>query len=242
MVEAKSDKVLVSIILPIRKGEDIKGCLERIELSTYEDYEIIVVDEGLERSKQRNIGIDRANGDYLLILDSDMWVTPELIEECVFLMVGYDSVYIPERIMTKGLFGRVRNFERGFYNGTAVDVVRFVKAKDCPRFDESMSGPEDSDWDRRVKGKRAISKNCFYHYDNVTLKSYCKKKAYYTKSMGKYTLKNPDDKIMDLRWRCWGVFVENGKWRECVRHPFLMIAVMFVLFLRGVIYYSGRKK
>ena len=232
----------VSIIIPKRKEDNIDGCLKAIRKSTYRNYEIIIIDEGKERSYQRNVGIKKAKGEYLLILDSDMYITPHLISECVELMNKYDALYIPETIKTKGLFAKIRNWERQFYNMTPIDVVRFVRAKNCPLFDENMSGPEDSDWDRRVKGKRTITYNDYHHYDNVSLLSYCKKKKYYTTSMGYFQEKNPNDKILNIKWRCWGVFTENCKWKRFFRNPFFVIATMFVLFLRGIIYYSTKRR
>jgi glycosyltransferase involved in cell wall biosynthesis len=120
----------VSVIIPIRRNEDIGQVLLSLANSVYQDFEIIVVDEGLERSAQRNIGISRAKGEYLLVLDSDQCVSPGLIGECVeILKNGGDGVYIPEIIKTKGLFAYIRNWERQFYTATPIDVVRFVRAK-----------------------------------------------------------------------------------------------------------------
>ena len=149
-------KDLVSIIIPKRKEENISELIFYLMLQTYQNTEIIVVDEGHERSKQRNIGIKKAQGKYLLILDSDQFPNPFLIEECVKNKI---SAYIPEDITTPGWFGVLRNWERQFYNGTPIDCVRFVKAKGCPLFDEEQSGPEDCDWDRRVNGVRRISEH-----------------------------------------------------------------------------------
>ena len=227
---------MVSIIIPKKRDEDISGLINSIIFSTYKDYEIIVVDEGLERSAQRNIGISRAKGEYLLILDSDQHPSPELIAECVHSMNWVDALYIPETITTKGWFAKLRNWERQFYDGTSIDCVRFVRAKDCPPFDETMSGPEDSDWDRRVGGRRGVTRSRLYHQDNVGIVQYFKKKAYYAKSMGKFSYKNPDDEVTNFWWRCFGVFFENGKWRGVVTAPHMFLAVMVLIFIRGVIY------
>jgi arabinofuranan 3-O-arabinosyltransferase len=243
-----SVKNLVSVILPKRKGEDVSKFISAIENSTYMngfefDVEIIVVNLGQERSSQRNTGLETMKGNYVLVLDSDQMVTPDLIGECVFLMdknPDCTGIYIPEIIPGNDWFSRLRNWERQFYNGTAVDVVRFVRAKDCPKFDLTMSGPEDADWGNRIQGKKLISKNYFYHYDNVSLKKYLQKKAYYSKSMKKYQEKWPQDKCLNFWYRCFWVFFERGKWKRFLGNPVMALGVMGIIFLRGVIYLCKR--
>ncbi len=226
---------LVSVIIPIRKNEDISRLLYSLNNSTYKNMEIIVVDESKERSIQRNIGINRAKGEYLFIPDSDWVVTSHLIEECVELMSEYDAVYIPEIIVTKGWFAKIRNWERQFYTATPIDVVRFVKTRDCPKFDEEQSGTEDNDWDRRVMGLRTISKNPYFHYDNVGFLKYFNKKVYYTKSMDRFIERNHNDKIFDFKWRCFKVFFEDGKWKRFISNPIMASVTMFTIFLKGII-------
>lgn len=226
----------VSVIVP-NHGRDLR----RLKESLPRDVEFIEINMGLERSVQRNIGISRATRDYLLILDSDQSVNPWLIYECLELMRhGYSCVYIPEVIVAKSFFGKIRKFEREFYTGTAIDVPRFVRKKYCPIFDESMSGPEDSDWGQRIRGVRTISRNWLYHHDDIPFVDYCKKKAYYTKSMKKYSEKWPDDKCLNLKYRCFDVFVENGKWKKLFKHPVLTLGIIFVLIVRGIIYVRNK--
>lgn len=232
-------KPLVSIIIPKTKKEDISQSLKALKSSSYKNIEIVVVDEGLERSAQRNIGITTAKGEYLLILDADQVVSRYLIEECLWKMhyLRYLSgIYIPETIPGDTWFNRVRNFERQFYTGTCVDVVRFVRREGCPMFDKSMSGPEDSDWDRRIGGERMVSTACLYHYDNCDLKKYIAKKSYYAKSMKRYHEKHPDDKVLKLTYRCFWVFVEQGKWKKLLRHPILSLGILGIILVRGIIW------
>jgi glycosyltransferase involved in cell wall biosynthesis len=229
---------LVSIVIPTHKGDKVlPDCLEAIKHSNYKNLEVIVVNEGWERSKQRNFGITRATGKYLMYLDSDQLVSTRLIDECVELMeCGFNGIYIPEIITTEGFFGYLRNWERGFYTGTAVDCVRFFRRANCPLFDEDLTGPEDSDHDRRVNGLRAVTKNVLYHEDNVTFASYLKKKIYYTKSMRRFAEKHPNDKVLNFWWRCFGVFTEQGKWKRLVARPDLALCLFGLIFIRGVIY------
>lgn len=237
------NKPLVSVIIPIRHGENIDKLLQSIKYSSYDNIETIVVDEGLERSKQRNIGISRAMGEFFLFADSDWELHVLLIEECVFYMqrMNISSIYIPEKIKTKGLFAYIRNWERQFYNSTPIDVVRFVRAVDCPYFDEEMSGPEDSDWDRKVIGYRMETIHSYYHWDNVSMIKYFKKKNYYSKSMKLFEENNPKDKVLNFWWRCFGVFIENGKWKRLISRPDLAICMFLTIFIRGLIYLNAKK-
>lgn len=231
----------VSVIIP-NHGRDIQGLLWTINNSTYKNIEIIVVDEGKERSVQRNIGIDRSTGEYLMILDSDHAVTLTLIEDCVKKIKGCVAVYLPERIMTNDWFGKFRDWERKFYTGTVVDCVRFIRRDSCPYYDILQSGPEDSDHDRRIKGKRAISDYDLLHYDNIGFIQYLKKKSYYAKSMGRFIKRNPNDKILNPWYRCCVIFCENGKWRRLVKAPHYTLFLIFLLLLRGVIYLLWKKR
>ena len=230
---------MVSVIIPTTDKEKamLDKSIDALNMSTYRDIEIIVVNEGAERSVQRNIGISRAKGEYIMYLDTDQQVSSGLIGECVRLCEhGFSSVYIPEQITTPGFFGRLRNWERQFYTATAIDCVRFIKRENCPFFDESISGPEDSIHDRMVTGFKAISRNVLYHEDNVGVVDYFKKKIYYAKSMGKFAEKYPHDKVLKFWWRCFGVFMENGKHKRVLRNPGLFLLTMLLIFSRGVIY------
>ena len=232
-------KGLVSVIVPIRKGEKITNLNKSIIWSTYRNTEMIIVDEGLERSNQRNIGIDRANGEFYLILDSDQYVSILLISECVQILRDFpeiNSLYIPEILTTRGFWGRVRNWERQFYTSTPIDCVRFVRASKCPKFDETLIGPEDADWNNRIYGMKLTTNNVVFHDENVGIVKYLKKKAYYAKSMRKYAQKWKNDKVLNPLWRCFLVFVEKGKWKKFINKPVYAVAVMALILARGVVY------
>lgn len=127
------DKKLVSVIIPAYNIEDYIGrCLDSVLSQTYKNLEIIVIDDGSSDctgeilddyekknhrmkaihkenggvSSARNIGIDRANGDYIGFVDGDDWVDPKLFETLVKLIneenadiahCGYQMVF-PDRV------------------------------------------------------------------------------------------------------------------------------------------------
>lgn len=233
--------MLVSIIVP-NHGRDLTLLKEAVKKSSY-PAELIVIDRGMERSAQRNIGIKEAILKYgkhnhcLFILDSDQVPHQSLIEECVAMIgLGYTALYIPEEIVASSWFGRLRQFERQFYTATAVDVPRFVRADSCPLFDEKMHGPEDSDWGNRIHGFIGTTSHPLYHYDDISISEYFKKKAYYSRSMKRFAERNPNDKVLSFKYRCWTVFTEKSKWKKIIRHPLSSLGIFVIIFIRGLIY------
>jgi len=210
---------LVSIIIPTHKGRDLTRCLDSIHNSTYKNIEVIIVDEGKERSAQRNIGVERSKGDYLLFLDSDMTIHSSLIFSCIHRpfgfgtqsgigsdQFGYDGLYIPEIIVGHP----IKTFFRSFYNGTRVDAIRFIKRKFWQPFDENITGFEDWDWDRRFQGSKGVVNIPLYHHTESNFK----RKLYYMKWLNLYKQKYPNCPELSLSYRLFKVFIENGKWRK----------------------------
>lgn len=234
---------MVSIIIPTTNKEAsmAQECKQSVLDSNYKNVQIHVINAGKERSEQRNIGIESSSGEYILYLDSDQKVSPELIQECVDLMrFGFNSIYIPEVITTPGWFAKLRQYERDFYTGTAVDCVRFIRRDCCPKFSTDLNGPEDSYHDRQVLGLRTVSKNVLYHHDRIGFWDYFKKKAYYAKSMKKYKQLVPRDKVLNWKYRCFGIFVEDGKWKKIIRHPIMFAGVMMIVLIRAIIYLRAK--
>ena len=100
-------KLKVSIIVPAYNAEkSIEQCINSIESQTYENMEIIIINDGstdntkkvcenlknkyknilvinqknMGVSKSRNVGIDNATGDYIMFVDSDDFVDENIIE------------------------------------------------------------------------------------------------------------------------------------------------------------------
>ena len=241
----------VSVVIPHKKEESIIECVDSIQKSTYEDVEIITVCEGLERSMQRNIGAKRATGDFLLFLDADMYIHPELIAECVWLKCcpnidypdGLDALYIPEVIVGKGFWIKVRNFERSFYNGTCIDAIRFMKKDKFLEYDVALTGVEDWDQDRRFKGTKGITKHVIYHQEGqFSFFRYLKKKRYYSRWMHLYKKRYDRCDELSFTYRYWMVFMEGEKWKKSLGTPVLFLATLFLRLMVGVVYLCSRRK
>lgn len=267
---------LVSITITTKNEEkNIAKCLKSIKNQTYPQnkIEIIVVDNnstdktkliakkhasfvfnfGPERSTQRNFGmLKKSHGQYLMFLDADMTLSPQLIYQAVNKLETKRliALYIPEIIVGNSFWNKARNFERSFYNGTVIDCVRiiskavFIKTNG---FDESLTGPEDWDLDKRIRslGKVDLLKSpravIYHHEDKFKLKSYLAKKNYYAKSFNKYIRKwgkdDPDiKKQFGFYYRYFGVFIEKGKWQKILSQPTLFLGINGLRFLIGFVF------
>lgn len=209
-----------------------------------------VFNHGPERSAQKNFGVEKSKGECFIHLDADMVLSENVIKECVEKASRDKNIialYIPEIVAGKNFFSRVRRFERGFYDGTAIDAVRFIrkdKFLEAGGFDENLYACEDWDLDKKIKklGKTAIIDSVLYHNEaELSLAKYLKKKGYYSKNLDVYINKlgknDPDvKKQFGFCYRFIGVFVENGKWKKMARHPILAMGMYFLRFLVGVKY------
>lgn len=264
---------MVSIVITTKNAEEfIADCIKSIINSNYiakgGKIEIIVVDnhstdktveianslgaktfiKGPERSAQRNYGVEKSDGVIIGVLDTDMTLSENVISECVEIFEHNEKIkalYIPEKIFGNGFFNKVRNFERSFYNATAIDGVRFFRKEDFLKiggYDISLNGTEDWDLDRRIKniGEVSIIKSPLFHHENHTLKKYIIKKSYYASNFDNYFKKWGFDDItkkqFGLYYRYIGAFVEKGKWKKLLRHPILAFSMYFLLFLKGLVY------
>lgn len=269
--------MVVSVIVTTKNEERHIGvCLESVKKQTYprESIEIIVVDNnskdktkeialrytdkvydcGPERSAQRNYGVQQAAGKYILYLDSDMTLSPEVIKECVDKCESgvYIALYIPERIIGEGFWIKVRDFERSFYTATCIDAVRFIrkdKFLETGGFDETLTGPEDWDFDRRIKqaGKVDIMGSSIYHNEgNFSFRKYLKKKNYYAADFKKYIDKwGKGDVIIKKQFGFWyryfAVFAKEEKIAKFILHPALSLGMILLRFTVGLSYIISKK-
>ncbi len=108
----------VSIIIPVYNVKDyLKKCVNSVISQTYKDFEIILVDDGStddspaicdDYAKQdnrvkvihkqnggqgdaRNVGIDIAEGEYIIFVDSDDYISEKMLEETVTRAEKYDA-------------------------------------------------------------------------------------------------------------------------------------------------------
>jgi len=224
--------------------ENIHRLADEVDLSGVKNF----------RGAQLNLGVKKAAGEIIFYPDADMTFDPRLIKQAVDLLEGRDALYVPEVVHGHGLFGRIRNFERGFYNATCVDAVRFVKKsifESVGGFDEKkvVFGFDDWDFTKTLKKRDyrlgTTVEKLHHHEEGLTLGSYVIKKRDYAKTFESYLEKwgreDPDvRRQFSLYYRFLKVFVEEGRWRRVLSKPHLALGMFCLRILVGLSFLSGK--
>jgi len=206
------------------------------------------------RGAQVNFGVYKSNGKIIFFPDADMTFDNNLIEEAVSKTQKYDALYIPEIVIGKGFFGKIRNFERSFYNSTCIDAVRFVTRRYyelVDGFDEKNIAFSTDDWDLTKMLKQSgalvsITKSVNYHHEeSLSFSSYLIKKIGYIDTFSDYISKwGADDEDVvrqfSVKYRYFTVFVEDGKWRRLISRMDLAIGVYIIRIMLGLKYLLNR--
>lgn len=270
---------IVSVIITTKNEEStVARLIESIKKQTYKFKEIILVDNksedktleiakkmgvkvyifGPERSAQRNFGAKKATGQYLIFLDADMELTPDVLKSCVEICnkdkkIG--GVVIPEESKAVYFWEKVKAFERSFYNeegDETTDAARFFRREVFEKaggYDETITGPEDWDLPERIKKtgfKIGRITATIYHHERISNPlSLAKKKFYYALSLNKYLQKHKINAfsaktIYFLR----PVFYKHRE--KLLAHPILALGMILMFTLEllggGLGYFVGRFK
>jgi glycosyltransferase involved in cell wall biosynthesis len=208
---------LVSVIVPTKNSSEfLEACLQSIKAQTYGAIELLVVDNfstdstpeiakrytenvyqiGPERSAQRNFGATKATGQYVVFIDSDMQLSPKVIESAVAKVSADPSikgVIIPEESFGEGFWAQCKKLEKSFYIGVdAVEAARFINRDTFEQiggYNEQLISGEDWDMSDRVEeiGKIARIDDLIYHNEGrISLMQTLKKKYYYAKQARQY--------------------------------------------------------
>lgn len=215
--------IVASVVVPTyQSAAVIARCLRSIRAQTFAELEIIVVDnhssdgtkdiaesladqvltKGPERCAQRNHGVAMARGEFVIIIDSDMQLTPGVVGACVEKMRAnphVEAVIIPEESFGEGFWSQCKALERSFYVGVDwMEGARCFRKKtyeEMGGYDESFVGGEDYDLPQRIEerfGARAIDRvNELILHDEqrLSLRGTCKKKFYYAQNLDRYRQK-----------------------------------------------------
>lgn len=148
---------------------------------------IFFYQKGPERSAQRNFALRKVNCDFFMIVDSDQYLSPTVLQNCLAAAEKKDlMIAVPEKNIENSLVNKLLNTER--------NIITRKVSKDIPRFfpyeviqkvgylSEEISFAEDLDYKMR-----AIEKGFLYeviedeiiHDENDNLFSLFKKNFYY---------------------------------------------------------------
>ncbi len=224
---APAELPLISIVVATyRSLPFIERCLKSLRAQTYPNIEIIVVDalkypeeekltcreiieryatyveDGPERSIQRNRGITEAKGEYVLVLDQDMYLTPGVVKACYDKLVleNLVAVNIPEISIGEGFWTECVALER--YVSTVLEEgmnesCRFFRRADVLRiggYDPDIVGAEDSDLHYRMAELGKIGKiHEVINHDEGRTKFWgrVQKKFYYSAAFREYLKRRP---------------------------------------------------
>ena len=201
---------LVSVIVTtFNNTATLDACLQSIAAQTYENFELVVVDnnstdntleiarrytpnvytKGPERSAQRNFAVEVSKGTYVFIIDSDMELTKNVVKSCVNCIEGdpnVKAVIVPEESFGVGFWAQCKKLERSFYVGQdAIEAARFFPKDLYQRlggYDEKIVGGEDWHLTDRIREQGAIGRVNQYIMHNeghFTLRTAMRKKFYY---------------------------------------------------------------
>lgn len=201
---------LISVIVTTRNNhETLADCLHSIKTQSYANIELVVVDnnstddtktiaqrytdrvynKGPERSVQRNYAVDMATGEYVVIIDSDMVLTKDVISSCVAFVAhnpATGGVIIPEESFGKGFWAQCKKLERSYYVGIdALEAARFYRRdlyQQLGGFDVNMVSGEDWDLSRRAQKVAPLGRTdqfIMHNEGKLSLTRTLSKKYYY---------------------------------------------------------------
>lgn len=244
---------MISVIITTKNEENvIDDLLKSLKKQKYQDFETIVVDnyssdktcdlaknyaarifkKGPERSVQRNFGVEKAVGNYVLVLDADMQLSENVLLE--LSKAKEKVVIIPEKSIGVGFWVKFKIFEREFYEGEeTIEAPRYFSKELFLKFhgyDNNITGPEDYELPLRMK-KAGIKvgriKSYILHNEkNFSPFKSARKKFYYASKSEKYLQKYPEMIVKQGNLLFRLVFFKQ--WRKLISHPILSLGMFFV--------------
>ena len=249
---------LVSVVVPTKDvGRTLAACLASVRAQTYPRLELVVVDNfsadstfevaqryadvavqaGPERSAQRNLGVELASGEWVLYIDADMVLAPDVVTRAVAVAAdtGAVGVFIPEESFGDGFWTACRALERRCYVGEPmIEAPRLVRRdylRETGGFRPDVAGQEDAEL--RMRMLRAdlplAWSDAHIRHDEgrLTYRGVLRKRVYYGRSIPAYAAAAPGA----VRAQGWATV------RALARHRRLLLAdpghAAGLLFLRA---------
>lgn len=260
---------LISIIITTKnESKNLPILLKSIHSQSCNNFEVILVDNGStdetisiaqsfgakvfgigpERSAQRNFGVKKSSGRFVLILDADMALTNNVLNDCIKVvrhnkLIG--ALIIPERSFGVGFWAKCKIFEREFYVGDeSIEAPRFFKKSIFEEFggyDQKITGPEDFDLPLRMR-KSGIKigriESFINHNEGVfSLIKSAKKKFYYAAHSRVFLKRHPEQVLTMGNLVFRPIFFK--KWKKMITHPILASGMILVKTIEGIGAFAG---
>ena len=251
---------LVSISLGSWQGaRTLEACLHSAKAQTYVPLETVVVERGstdgsieiaqrladvygfggVERCAQRNLAVQLAKGEYVLLIDQDMRLSPGVVGACVAAMQANPSlvaVIIPEESFGEGFWAQCKKLERSFYVG----VPWMEGARFCRRaaflavggYDESLVSGEDWDLSQRLAARGPIGRvDAFIYHDEgrLGLAKTIRTKYFYATKFAPYARKQEHSAAVAKQtsvFARYALFLRQP--RRLFANPFVGLGMLFM--------------
>tara|TARA_Y100000310_G_scaffold335096_1_gene416305 strand:+ start:228 stop:1967 length:1740 start_codon:yes stop_codon:yes gene_type:complete len=267
MKESKVEKGLISIVTPaLNASKHLDNLLPSLERQTYKNFEVIINDdkrttdntnkvlkkfrkkikikyfqENISMAQGRKSGVRHAAGEHLLHLDADMSLSKGVLEACIKeINKGYDALVIPEVSYGKGVWAKVKIFERSMYVGDdTIESARFFKTsvyKSVGGHNEKMVLSEDKDIDLRVRKSGfnvgRVREPIYHNEGNFSILHDLEKKFFYGRTASILMLTNPAYALKYGNIVFRPAFFRS--WRKLLSHPVLAFFVFLMKFLETI--------
>lgn len=252
--------MLATVIVPTKNSaEFLPACLQSIANQTYTNWELIVVDnsstddtqaiakkftdkvytKGPERSPQRNFGVSIAEGDIVLIIDSDMELENNVISQCIEQFDKHPQLIglvIPEESFGTGFWAKCKRLERSFYVGIpwmeAARAFRKTAYLQLGGYNEKLISGEDWDLSQRIEATGPIGRvDAFIKHNegHLKLSRTLQKKYYYARQFAEYSGQSTastnvaSQTSVSKRYALY--FSKPG---QLLKHPFISVGMLFM--------------
>ncbi|MBQ8665514.1 MAG: glycosyltransferase [Lachnospiraceae bacterium] len=159
----------LSVIIPVYNTEKyLDQCLKSVISQTFEDMEIICVDDGSTDGSSRildeyasrdfrirlihkpngglvsvrKLGVSEAKGKYIGFVDSDDWIDPEMYERLCSAADEYDADMVSSSYWQEGAYSNISRdaVDAGVYENAGMDNLRDHAILDIEKHDKGLSG------------------------------------------------------------------------------------------------------
>src|SRR5438034_64612 len=206
----------IAVVIPtFNSSRTIAKCLESSSNQTSQCSEVRVIDRfstdgtmaiakalgaaviqaEANRTRARNIGLESSSSSSLLFVDSDMILSPTVVEECVECLNEHDAVVIPEVSIGNGFWAKCKSLERGASLDEAARCFDRSAVISAGKYNPNLEYGEDLDLHTRMivsgfsVGK--ISATILHDEGNLSLTSAIRAKYFYGKAFGNYLRTQP---------------------------------------------------